>query len=160
MQRTTRFRTHQMSFAFSFPHSLSLMSHPHSWPAFSSFCRAREAGGGNAALHCDTANVCLANTLIISTRANRIDNYTLYTEALPHFLCLPIIPSHCFFHWVPSPRFSPSVFLKPIVFGIYFCEHHGVFFPLVIDINEVLAECVRPAIVCLWRRAKNTIEQL
>lgn len=53
-------------------------------------------------------NVCLENTLIISTRANRIDNYTLYEEALSlsHPLCFSFIPSHCFFHSVLSPILS------------------------------------------------------
>lgn len=64
-------------------------------------------------------NVCLANTLIISTRANRIDNYTLYTEALSHSLCLSFIPSHCFFHSAPS-LLSFSVVLDPIVCAICF----------------------------------------
>lgn len=73
-------------------------------------------------------NVCLANTLIIASRANRIDNYTLYTEALSHSLCLSSIASHCFFHSFPS-LLSFSIPLKPVVCHIYFCEHSGVFFP-------------------------------
>lgn len=98
-------------------------------------------------------NVCLANTLIISTRANRIDNYTLYTEALSHCRFLSFIPSHCFFH-LASSLLSFSVVLDPIVCGICFWEHCGVF-PLVIDINEVLLDCVRSGNVCLWRRTKK-----
>lgn len=44
-------------------------------------------GGPTAALHPDTAaNVCLAKSVIISTTANRRDNCTLCTEALPPFL--------------------------------------------------------------------------
>lgn len=98
-------------------------------------------------------NVCLANTLIISTRANRIDNYTLYTEALSHSLCLSFIPSYCFFHSASS-LLSFSVVLEPIVCGICFWEGCGVF-PLVIDINEVLLDCVRSGNVCLWCRTKK-----
>lgn len=92
-------------------------------------------------------NVCLANTLIISTRANRIDNYTLYTEALS--LILFVFSS--FPPTASSVQFllSFSVFLQPIVCGVlYFWEQCGVF-PLVIDINEVLLDWVRSCEWCL-----------
>lgn len=52
-------------------------------------------------------NVCLANTVIITGRANRTDNYTLYTEALSHRLCPSFTPSHGFFHPLASPLCLP-----------------------------------------------------
>ena len=58
-------------------------------------------------------NVCLANTLIILIQANKIDNYTLYTEALS--LCLlfafpsfPPTASSIQFH-IPSLFVSSSL---------------------------------------------------
>lgn len=59
---------------------------PHGFPHFGSFCSAEQA-----LMLFSWINVCLANTLIISTRANRIDNYTIYTEAL--FRVLFVSPS-------------------------------------------------------------------
>lgn len=48
-------------------------------------------------------NVCFANALIISIGANRIDNYTLYTEALPHlFVFLSFPPTAPYFYLPPT----------------------------------------------------------
>lgn len=72
-------------------------------------------------------NVCLANTLIISTRANRIDNYTLYTEALSLILFVfpsfPPTASSIQFH---LSSLSPS-FSSPLCV-VSFSESNVVFF--------------------------------
>lgn len=53
---------------------------------------------GGPRLRCGLMDVCLANTVIITSRANRMDNYILYTEALSHCLCPSFVPSQCSFH--------------------------------------------------------------
>jgi len=89
-------------------------------------------------------NVYSANTLIISTRANRLDNYTSYIEALSPLisLFLSFIPSHCFYLSLPPL----SLTLSCLLCVAFFSEQYGVF-PLVTDITEVFLDCVRP---CEW----------
>lgn len=74
-----------LSSLISPPFILCVIS-PHGFPHFGSFCSAEQA-----LMLFSWINVCLAHTLIISTRANRIDNYTIYTEAL--FRVLFVSPS-------------------------------------------------------------------
>lgn len=71
-------------------------------------------------------NVCLANTLIIPARANKIDNYILYTENSP-------FPS------VTAPSITVSTILSPQLIGIFFPDSSMAFFHLSLALMRFLS---------------------